>query len=81
MVPSVVIIVVNSLLVVDGVNEDVALGVVGEVLEALDVLDLVVEAGGEHERLVGVLSAVAQLELVAVQFHWLFLRYFVILTF
>ena len=65
-VPSVIIIVVNSLLMVYGVNEDIALRVVCKVLETLNVFDLVVETSSQNECLIGVLSAVAEFQLVAV---------------
>mmetsp|Transcript_14451 Transcript_14451/g.24665 ORF Transcript_14451/g.24665 Transcript_14451/m.24665 type:complete len:338 (+) Transcript_14451:551-1564(+) len=64
-VPSVVVVPVDALLVVQHMKEDVLhLVRLLQLGQALDRVHLVLQAGGEHQRLVSVLLAVAEHELV-----------------
>jgi hypothetical protein len=63
-VPSVIVVVVNTFFGVDSVDKDVALGIVLELWETLDVLSTVMEAWGEDKWFVGVLAAVGKAEFV-----------------
>lgn len=67
MVPSVIVVVINSFLVINSVNKDVALGVVGEVLETFNVLNLVLESSCQNKCLICILSAIAKFQLIMVR--------------
>ncbi len=66
MVPSVIVVVINSFLVINSVNEDVAQRIVREIRETFNVLDLMLETCCQHKCLICILSAIAKLQLVLV---------------
>ena len=63
-VPSVVVVSVNTLLSVNSMDENIALGVVLKLRETFDVIWIVVETGWENEGFVGILFTVGEAELV-----------------
>jgi len=65
-VPSVIVVVINSFLVINSVNEDVAEGIVGEFGETFNVFNLMLETSCQHKCLICILSAIAKLQLVLV---------------
>jgi len=66
MVPSMIIVVINSFLVINSMNEDVAQRIICKIREALNMFNFVLETSGQNESLVGVFSSVAELQLVTV---------------
>jgi hypothetical protein len=66
MVPSMIIVVINSFLVINSMNEDVAQRIICKIREALNMFNFVLETSGQNESLVGVFSSVAELQLVVV---------------
>ncbi len=64
MIPSVIVVTINALLVVNGMNKDVAARSVLHLSESLDVIACVIKASRKHESLIGVLTAVGEAELV-----------------
>ena len=67
MVPSVIVVVINSFLVINSVNEDIAEGIVGEFGETFNVFNLMLETSCQHKCLICILSAIAKLQLVLVR--------------
>ena len=65
-VPSVIVVVINSFLVINSVNEDVAEGIVGEFGETFNVFNLMLETSCQHKCLICILSSIAKLQLVLV---------------